>query len=362
VAKFIDNNDYNITMRYPLKAPVPGGESFLGDDATGETGRTDYLKIRRQRTTYRNGNYYGGNTDFLPDSTPNKSSHRSSVYISIPAGMNTQYQPVYRQVNLGIGGAAAIGAFGADNYQSLATALQQAASAIQPEFIASALSQGANAVSGFFGVQGQLDANVLNGLSTGKVFNPYTEQLFNQMNFRNHSFQIKMLARNYKEAKEINDIIKYIKLGAHPKVTSGDAKALIKAVNPVEGAPGTLTKDAKKSEAQKGAKSGLETILNSDKVNSAGRFFEIPDHYDLEYVRIDPDSVESSSAAQESQKLHYKMTSCVCSGISINYTPDNQYTSFKNVVGGMIQVPAIILNLQFTEVKLLNQFDIKNGF
>lgn len=362
MAKFIDNNDYNITMRYPLKAPVPGGESFLGDDNTGETGRTDYLKIRRQRTTYRNGKYYGGNTDFLPDSTPNKASHRSSVYLSIPAGLNTQYQPVYRQVNLGVGGAAAIGAFGSQDYQSLATALQQAASAIQPEFIASALSQGANAVSGFFGVQGQLDANVLSGLTTGKVFNPYTEQLFNQMNFRNHSFQIKMLARNYREAKEINDIIKYLKLGAHPKVTSGDAKSLLRSVEVVEGSPGSLTKDADKSKAQEKAAEGFNEVLKSSFVNTSGRFFEIPDHYDLDFVRIDPDSVESSSAAQGSQKLHYKMSSCVCSGISINYTPDNQYTSFKNVVGGMIQVPAIILNLQFTEVKLLNQFDIKNGF
>ena len=56
------------------------------------------------------------------------------------------------------------------------------------------------------------------------------------------------------------------------------------------------------------------------------------------------------------------MQACVCSGININYTPDNQYTSFKSVNGTMIQVPAVILNIQFTEVKLLNQDDILQGF
>ena len=61
-------------------------------------------------------------------------------------------------------------------------------------------------------------------------------------------------------------------------------------------------------------------------------------------------------------RLHYKMTDTVCSGISVNYTPDNQYTSFKSYTGDMIQVPAIVLNLQFTEVKLLNQGDVRSGF
>ena len=42
-------------MRYPYKAPVSAAETFLGDDATGATGMIDYLKIRRQRTTYKDG-------------------------------------------------------------------------------------------------------------------------------------------------------------------------------------------------------------------------------------------------------------------------------------------------------------------
>ena len=227
---FADNNDYNITLRYPLKPPVASNEDFIGDDATGSTGATDYLRIQRKRTKYKygsggaagdtGGTFFGSNSLTFTDQNTVRDYHRTSCYIAIPPGINAQYQPVYRQVNLGVGGAAAMQAMGSDNFNALATSLQQAAAAILPEFAASAVASGANAISGFFGTQGQLDANSLQGLLTGKVFNPYTEQLFQQMNFRNHSFAIKMLARNFKEAKEINDIIQYVKVGAHPVLSS----------------------------------------------------------------------------------------------------------------------------------------------
>lgn len=366
---FVDYNDYSGTLRYPLKAPISGGEDFLGDDATGATGATDYLRIQRRRTTYKHGSknkqYYGANADFITGGgTRQVNSHRTTCYIAIPPGLNAQYQPVYRQVNLGIGGAAAMKAIGSDDTGTLASNIQQAAAAILPEFAASAIAQGSNAISGFFGVQGQLDANVLQGLTTGKVFNPYTEQLFQQMNFRNHSFAIKMLARNAKEAKEINDIIQYIKVGAHPKISgSGDS---------VLGDFGTfnseLTTDDKvngveKTDVQKNSNTKLKNTIKDDINNLSGRFFELPDHYKLDFVRVNPDSVSGSgNAAGEAVRMHYKMTDTVCSGISINYTPDNQYTSFKSFTGDMIQVPAIILNMQFTEVKLLNQSEIRSGF
>ena len=354
-------------MRYPLKPPIAASESFLGDDATGATGMTDYLKIRRQRTTYKDGKYYGANTDFLPDSNASRTQHRSTVYLSIPGGINSQYQPVYRQVNLGVGGAAAIDALGG-NSDDLAASIRLAASAIRPEFMASALSQGANAISGFFGVQGNLDANALQGLTTGKVFNPYTEQLFSQMNFRNHSFTFKMLARNYREAKEIKDIIQYLKVGSHPKVQKGDqtndgfftSEGDLKKVGEQSKADGAPDKA---NDYQKEANDKLQDIAGK---YGSKRFFEIPDHFDLDYVRMQPENIvtisDSSAAPSTTQTLHYRMQSCVCSGINVNYTPDNQYTSFKSVNGSMIQVPAINLNIQFTEVKLLDQTDIINGF
>ena len=97
-----------------------------------------------------------------------------------------------------------------NNFESVAGSLQDAARAVLPEFFASTIASGANALSGFLGVRGNLNMNSLAGLTEGKVFNPYVEQIFSQMNFRNHSFAFKMFARNYKEAQEIKKIIQYV--------------------------------------------------------------------------------------------------------------------------------------------------------
>lgn len=375
---FADNNDYNITLRYPLKPPVASNEDFIGDDATGSTGATDYLRIQRKRTKYKYGKsgsaasetggaFFGSNSLTFTEQNTVRDYHRTSCYIAIPPGINAQYQPVYRQVNLGVGGAAAMQAMGSDNFNALATSLQQAAAAILPEFAASAVASGANAISGFFGTQGQLDANSLQGLLTGKVFNPYTEQLFQQMNFRNHSFAIKMLARNFKEAKEINDIIQYVKVGAHP-VLSSTGKSVLQIADTFDSktqlqnkSGGDGTEAVTLNPLQKDAKDELNKTFNKIE-NLSGRFFELPDHYKLDFVRVNPNASEFADDDVSATRLHYKMTDTVCSGISVNYTPDNQYTSFKSYTGDMIQVPAIVLNLQFTEVKLLNQGDVRSGF
>ena len=65
--------------------------------------------------------------------------------------------------------------------------------------------------------------------------------------------------------------------------------------------------------------------------------------------------------------LHFKMHTSVCTGIDVNYTPDGQYNAFRNTdhtVGaeGTIHVPAIQLNLSFTETQFVTQRDILEGF
>ena len=130
---FADNNDYNITLRYPLKPPVASNEDFIGDDATGSTGATDYLRIQRKRTKYKygsggaasgtGGTFFGSNSLTFTDHNTVRDYHRTSCYIAIPPGINAQYQPVYRQVNLGVGGAAAMQAMGSDNFNALAISL-----------------------------------------------------------------------------------------------------------------------------------------------------------------------------------------------------------------------------------------------
>ncbi len=339
-------------------------QDFNGDSVDGLTGKTDYLRVRRCKTVYNDGgkDYYGGNN--FPRNSGQTSHHKSMCYLAIPGGINAQYQPVYNQTNLGIGGAAAISAMNNDSFEGVAQTIQDAAKAVLPEFAASAITQGANAISGFLGVGGNLSTNSLVGLTSGRVFNPYIEQLFQQMNFRNHSFSFKMFARNYKEAQEIKKIITYLKVGLHPTIATDQS---------LEIGGKSITGTTKGTEETEEEKDLETTITGTSATLSNQRFFGIPDQYELAFMRMRPRSGEFDSATSyagptatqnvdQSLALHYKMDKCVCSGFSVNYTPDNQYTSMKRIDGTMIQVPAVVMQIQFTEIRLLNQADIINGY
>ena len=165
----------------------------------------------------------------------------------------------------------------------------------------------------------------------------------------------------------INDIIQYVKVGAHPVVSGsggtvfGNAGTFSSKTQKQNKANGDGTEDVTLNPLQTNANKEFKDVLG-DIDNLSNRFFELPDHYKLDYVRINPDANEFNDDDIPATRLHYKMTDTVCSGVSVNYTPDNQYTSFKSYTGDMIQVPAIVLNLQFTEVKLLNQGDVRVGY
>ena len=359
---FLDNNDYGrATLRYPLQPPVMD-QDFNGDSADSLTGRTDYLRIRRKKTVYQDGgkDYYGQNN--FPRNKARSEYHGSIAYLAIPGGINAQYSPVYNQTNLGIGGAAAISAISGGTNQSfeqVANALGDAARSVLPEFLAGTIATGANALSGFLGVQGNLSVNSLEGLTSGRVFNPYVEQIFSQMNFRNHSFSFKMFARNYKEAQEIKKIIQYIKVGAHPKVGENvdqESKLL------------EMLRDKEDQNKKNISHNDIETWLKEHGgALSQNRYFGIPDQYELAFMRMNPKSGDFNEIIGDdidttTMNLHYKMDTCVCAGIAVNYTPDNQYTAMKRIDGTMMQVPAVIMNVQFTEVRLLSQSDIMRGY
>ena len=86
--------------------------------------------------------------------------------------------------------------------------------------------------------------------------------------------------------------------------------------------------------------------------------FEIPDKYELRFVRYDPEADTISEAGG----LHFKIKPSVCTSINVNYTPDGQYSSFQTVDQGAVSVPAIQLDMQFTETSVINQGSIAQGF
>ncbi len=298
------------TYRYPYRAPV---ESAKGRDIPTET--VDYVKFQRKTINFKGGgsNYYGLN---MPDNKVTFDFNDNCVYIALQNQLNTAYMPAYRQTDLGVAGMAlAEGITGGNKMENLVQTVQDAANAALPEFTAGTFAQAAQGASQMLGLAGSISANDILQLSKGKIFNPYTEQMFSNMQFRSHQFNFKMFARDAREAQEIGRIIAYIKEGSLPSY-SGDK----------------------------------------------GRYFEVPEKFDISFKRMDPHGKFKSDVAD----LHFKIHTSVCAGIQVNYTPDGQYTSFKQLVkeGNFagVHVPAVQVGLTFLETKFVTAEDVEKGF
>ena len=311
--------------RYPLSPPATGSSSV-----DNPTEMIDYVMFQRKRINYDDSNgssYYGLN---IPNNNVAMEKNLDRVYINMPQNLSTQYAPTYKTVDMGVTGMAAASGLKSEGFDDLAKALQQAAKDAIPEFTASTLSEVATGAAQFLGLAGNATSNDIMSLAKGKVFNPYQEQLFSNMQFRNHMFSFKFFARSERESQEINNIIKYLKQGALPIY-------------------GTVEGDAAAGN------------------NASSRFFEIPDKFDIKFVRLDPLSGTLSNSTAD---LHYKIHTSVCTGIDVNYTPDGQY----NAIGGRninsvgvgdnrpLQVPAVTVNCRFTETQLVMQSNITEGY
>ena len=308
--------------RYPLSPPATGSSSV-----DNPTEMIDYVMFQRKRINYDDSNgssYYGLN---IPNNNVAMEKNLDRVYINMPQNLSTQYAPTYKTVDMGVTGMAAASGLSSNGFDDLAKALQQAAKDAIPEFTASTLSEVATGAAQFLGLAGNATSNDIMSLAKGKVFNPYQEQLFSNMQFRNHMFSFKFFARSERESQEINNIIKYLKQGALPIY-------------------GTVDADAGN--------------------NTSSRFFEIPDKFDIKFVRLDPLSGTLNSSAD----LHYKIHTSVCTGIDVNYTPDGQYNAIggRNIVSTGVgdnrplQVPAVTVNCRFTETQLVMQSNITEGY
>ncbi|AGH26395.1 hypothetical protein CPPG_00078 [Cyanophage P-RSM1] len=331
------------TLRYPLRPTVTaaGGEEF-------PTEAVDYLRIQRARINYKDnkGGYKGMN---MPGSETLLKNDNTTVYIAMPKNIATAYSASYAKVNMGVAGAAVstmISGAGDQSFNDVAKTLQDAASAATPQVAASTIADATGALNQLVGGDGSgPSASDLLAVSQGRVFNPFAEQIFKEMNFRTHSFSFKFFARSMNEAKEIFNIITYLKQGAAPKIKGIDTKEFLGFLNTSNEAEGA---DA-------------SSVISSQTAGqlAANRFYEIPDKYRLTFVRYDPDT---DKITENNSALHFKIHPSVCTNISVNYTPDGQYSSFQTVDQGAVSVPAIQLDMQFTETSVLNQGTIAQGY
>ncbi len=343
-----------------------------GDNVTdAPTEAVDYVCFKRARMKYSktDGQYYGMN---VPAQGLEKEYKPDIAYISMPPQLSTAYQAGYSKVDAGLVGITALESITSGTTEELAKTIQGAAAAALPEFTNAGVAGVLNSLGGFMGLRGQMDANTIQALSKGRVFNPFSEQIFQTMGFRTHSFNFKMVSRNPDEAREIYNIIKFIKVGMAPKVgsaaeTGGDFDILTTLTKSfVKDEDSTLGSMKDKVDEQAAVAKAADLFKDSNSWGYNKRFFQIPDHFEMKFVRATESDATwynpANGSTGNSATMHFRMHPSFCTGLSINYTPDNQYTAFKRFDGTMIQVPALQVGLQFVETRLISQADMQNGF
>ena len=329
----------NVTLKYPEKLPFAEKGPSVGDSYQPRA--ADYVKFSRY--SFKGG---GGAQYFnVPDNaSKSNKSLITSAYIAMPNSLSVDYGAAYNQTNLGALGRAATGALAGKDGAEVAKALQQAADAGLPESAFNNLAQGVQGVGNLLALNTQgVDANSLMAISQGKVLNPYSEQVFNGVGFRQFQFNFKMVATSEKEAQSIQDILEMFKVGMLPSYAGGDS----------------------------GEGGGLGGLLSES--SAAQRFLSVPDKFLIEFKRIHEGSLTAESLD------HFKIDFCVLTGMSVNYTPDGQYVAIKsnrlakkyraankisngsdaNVVKGqspnVIFEPAVEISLSFTETSIVTQ-------
>ena len=320
--------------RYPLSPPTASNANpELGE---GATEAIDYVCFQRSTTSYDDGGY-GGFSFPASSGSAKRVPNENRVYLAMPKQLQTGFAPRYKQIDLGVVGASLLDGMGGgfDDMNNLAEVIQKGAAAALPEVKASAITGLASSLAQTAGLQGGLDIQSLQALTKGRVFNPFKEQVFAGLDFRTHNFNFKLLSRSEDEAARIKDIINYFKFGALPSVG------------------GT---------SQERESSGNANIDRALSGLSSSRFFNVPDSFDIKFIRLKPDGTVGSISSEDSDFMHFKIHPSVCTNVQVNYTPDGQYTSFKSITGDRVQVPAINLSLTFAELKLVTKGDIAKGF
>ena len=364
--------------KYPLAAPVVSGGNKTVE---APTEAIDYLCLKRSRIIYKDNpvketsHHMHGSYNTTGVTNVKRMRNTDHVcYLAMPPQLSTSYQAAYSHQDIGVTGLGLANAWNENNLDTLTGAVSTAAGMGLPEFASATATSLANNFGNMLGLAGKMDANSLQQMTKGRVFNPFAEQIFKSMAFRQHQFNFKLLAKSYDEAVMIHDIITWIKEGATPEIEAGsNDKDYTGPVSDKNKYANLYNQDGSAVDSKKVSKGQAlsekyEKLLEQSKNQ---RFFKIPDHFDLKFMRVNPNANDSNwwnpsgeyREGEATSSMHFKIHSSFCNNIGVNYTPDGQYTSFKSIRhGGQIQVPVIALTLQFIETRLVSRQDITRGY
>ena len=150
------------------------------------------------------------------------------------------------------------------------------------------------------GITGEIGSSL--NLASGKVANPYKEQLFNYIDFRKFAFAYKFVPRNSNEYDNVKQIIQLFKYHMHPEN------------------------------------------------DPTGLFLEYPSEFDIKYLYRGDENKELS-----------KISTCALTDMKITYGNQDAFTTVKST--NHPGAPAEInIELAFTELETLTSKRIQDGF
>lgn len=342
------------TYRYPDIPPV-GSSADAGLDGLGinwnrggegVTPWVDYIRFSEYRPEYNGKAILESVKEDNKGGKTAEAGRKNgdSVYLYMPSNIAVSYAASYNNTKFGVGGIMAAQMLGGSGTsEEVAKTLQNAAAGATPEAGFKAVADASNAISSFIGVEGSVSGSDLAAVSQGRIFNPYEEQIFNGITFRAHNFQFKLVARDNKEAEQIDGILKFFKRTMLPRYSSEPLGT------PKSGAKDSTTADGKGTVADK---------LTPDFTNIKNRYLQVPSRVEVQFMRIQNinGKLGQVSSAKGVTGL-FQMKDCIIDGFQVNYTPDGAYV---NTDQGY--VPAIDINISLKEISLVTGEDIDKGF
>ena len=211
-----------------------------------------------------------------------------TISLFIPQSVVAGYTANWDEADLG----PVAGMLGTGNYSNADALVGNAA-----ELIGRGLVSGAANIASSVGI-GDINFGGMFEATSKKVENPYKEQLFKSMGFRQFSFQYSFSPKNEGEAKEVQHIVKLFKENMHPSV------------------------------------------------DESGLFLIYPSEFSIEF--------QVSDGEGNFVKNHNLPTisSCALKNVKVTYGPDGMFNAFKNS-GGM--PTETTMELQFVELETLTR-------
>ena len=178
----------------PYGANSTSAQDAISKDKTNGTEVVDYLKITIYDPKEGNNSSYNNSKKNLA----NNDKVKRSIYLYLPNKLREGYQAKYNGVKLGPLGVGAVGAAseaiaaGGDSFKDTISKMAESGKSVAGYGI------GADVINKVlkFGGGGNIGANELAALTTGKVFNPYEETIFQGVEFRDHKFDFLFAPKN----------------------------------------------------------------------------------------------------------------------------------------------------------------------